>query len=182
MTRPFLRASLAVAAFALLSGPRADAQSFAVGGGAAVVNDTGSAARIHSFQTWGGSLFGELELERDVLLQVRGSIFTIPGSEGAPNERVTAVTATVSYLFREEWFAAGVFGGLGGYFLRPRSPAEGQTALDVNENAFGWTGGIVTIFDVGARWDVRVEGTGHLMRTTGTHTPIQIGLSAAYHF
>ncbi|HEV8266798.1 MAG TPA: hypothetical protein VGR00_01140, partial [Thermoanaerobaculia bacterium] len=61
---------LVLAAFAL-SATASEAQTFAVGAGGSLVNDTGTAATVGSFRTGGAFLFGELELERDVFLQLR---------------------------------------------------------------------------------------------------------------
>ncbi|HKC23090.1 MAG TPA: hypothetical protein VKF32_00020, partial [Thermoanaerobaculia bacterium] len=102
---------------------RSDAQVFAVGGVVTAVNDTGSAAVTTGFHTWGGHVFGEMTLEGHVALQLRGSRFTVSGSgTGAPNIRVNAATVSAMYLFNEDWFHAGLFGGFGGYFLRPVTP------------------------------------------------------------
>jgi hypothetical protein len=177
-----LAPALLLAAF-LLAGRESRAQAFAVGGGVHIVNDVGSAAITSGFQTWGGSLFGEISLDRRVVFQLRGSRFSVRGSgTGAPNIRVSSATATVTYLFSEEWFHAGLTGGIGGYFLRPVSPGPGEEVIDTDEDAFGFNGGLVTIFDVGPRWDLRLEAMGHLIRTSASRKPIQIGLSVAYHF
>jgi hypothetical protein len=162
---------------------RSDAQAFAVGGVVTAVNDTGSAAVTSGFHTWGGHVFGEMTLERHVVLQLRGSRFTVSGSgTGAPHIRINAATVNVSYLFSEDWFHAGLFGGFGGYFLRPVTPGSGEEVIDRNETSFGWTGGLVTIFDLGARCDVRLEATGHLIRSSAQRKPIEIGIGVAYHF
>lgn len=184
-TRAGVRRAAGALLFAVAAWSRvSSAQAFAVGGGAGFVNDTGSVAKVGSFDHWSGHVFGELALERNVLLQVRGSRFTVPGTASdAPNIRVNSATATVGYVFREEWFAAGLFGGLGAYLFRPIAP-EGrfETVVDRDENAFGWTGGVVAIFDLGQHWDARMEASGHIIRTATQHKPILIGLSVAYHF
>ena len=185
LTVRILRRALAPAFLlaALVAPARLHGQSFALGGGVSVVNDVGSAAITSGFQTWGGHAFGELVLDKGVVFQLRASRFTVRGSgSGAPNIPITAATATVSYLFGEEWFKAGLFAGLGGYFLRPNSPGPGEEVVDENEDAFGWTGGLVTIFEMGAKWDLRLEGAGHLIRTSASRKPLEIGIGVAYHF
>jgi len=175
--------AFALAAVFLLVGREARSQSFAVGGGVAVVNDVGAPSITSGFQTWGGSLFAEMTLDKRVIFQIRGSRFTVRGSgTGAPNIRTTAATATVTYLFSEEWFHAGLSGGIGGYFLRPVTPGPGEEVIDTNEEAFGFTGGLVTIFDLGPRWDLRLEGRGHLIRTNASRKPIELGIAVGYHF
>jgi hypothetical protein len=173
----------ALLAAALFAAAPARGQTFAVGGGLFAVNDVGSAAITRGFSTWGGSLFGEMTLDKHVTLQLRGARFAVRGSgSDAPNIDITAATLTCSYLFDEDWFKAGLMAGLGGYFLRPQSPGPGQGVVDVSEDAFGWTGGLVTIFEVGQKFDIRVQALGHLIRTSAARKPIEIGLAAAYHF
>jgi hypothetical protein len=173
----------ALLAAAVLAAAPAHAQTFAVGGGIFAVNDVGSAAITSGFSTWGGQIFGEMDLERHVTLQLRGERFNVRGSgSDAPNIEVTAATMTASYLFGEEWFKAGLVAGLGGYFLRPKSPGPGQGVVDSSEDAFGFNGGLVTIFDVGPKFDIRLQALGHLIRTSAARKPIEIGIAAAYHF
>jgi len=180
-SRTLRRALLLAAVLAVPSSLHA--QSFAVGGNIFAVNDVGSAAITSGFQTWGGSVFGELTLDRHVVFQVRGERFSVRGSGmGAPNIRINAATVTVAYLFSEDWFSAGLFAGFGGYFLRPASPGPGEEVVDRNEEAFGFCGGLITIFEMGPRWDVRVHGMGHLIRSNASRKPIEIGLGLAYHF
>ncbi len=161
----------------------ARAQSFTIGAGGALFNDSGSAGRVSSFGTWGGFAYGEVQLDPASWLQLRLSRFGLPGTQaGAPNLRVDSASLTVSYLLREEWFDAGVFGGVGAYRMVPRDPEDGQTAVDVKENAFGLLGGLMTIVKVGARWDVRLEGTAQYIGTDVHHTPISLGASVSYRF
>jgi len=116
-------------------------------------------------------------------VQLRAQRFGLPGTEpDAPNLLVDAGSLTVSSLFKEDWFQFGFYGGAGVYRLVPRDLEPGQTAADVKESAFGWTGALVTIFDLGPRWDLRVEGAGHLIRTNVSHTPILITAGIGYRF
>jgi len=59
------RTPLFVFAVFALAATASEAQTFAVGAGGSLVNDTGTAATVGSFRTGGGFLFGELELETD---------------------------------------------------------------------------------------------------------------------
>lgn len=181
-TVPRVLGVLALLAACLPAAP-SSAQSFAVGAGGAVVNDLGSVARVSGFEFWGAHAFGELRLEPYVLLQARASRFTIGGSgTGAPNIRISAGTLTAGYLFSEEWFHAGIFGGLGFYFLRPSTPGPDEEIIDREENSFGWTGGLLAIFDIGPRWELRLEGSGHVIRSETRRKPILIGIGFAHRF
>lgn len=178
--------SLAFAALLLvLSLPhRARAQeTFAIGVAGSLVNDTGTASNVGSFGTAGAHLFGEMKFDRWGVLQARLSRFGLPGTApDAPNLVVDSATLTVGYLFQEDWFRAGVYAGVGGYRLRPRDLEAGQVPVDDKENVFGWTGGLITIFDVAPHWDLRLEASGHLIRTVVGHKPILITAGVAYRF
>jgi hypothetical protein len=176
---------LAAAAFTslLLSSPVRAQETFAVGAAGSIVNDTGTAANTGSFDTAAAHVFGEVAFETWGVLQARYSRFGLPGTQpGAPNLRVDAGTLTVGYLFQEDWWRAGIYAGGGLYHLAPRSPEEGQVAVDGSETVFGWTGGLITIFDVGRRWDVRLEVSGCVIRSEVSHTPILVTAGFAYQF
>lgn len=176
-------AALLFAAALALPAPRVAAQSFALGAGGAWVNDTGSAAHVTGFRNGEGHLFGEVVLERGVLLQLRVSRFGLPASgEGAPDLKVDAGTLTVSYLFRETWFQVGLSGGVGLFYVVPDDPGPDQVATDPKQTVVGWKGSVLTIFEVSRRVDFRLEGTALLLRTQLSHTPLSLGASVAYHF
>ncbi|MEO6323740.1 MAG: outer membrane beta-barrel protein [Thermoanaerobaculia bacterium] len=162
---------------------QAAAQSFAIGAGGFLVNDTGTAADVRGFGTYGGHLFAEVDLEKNVAFQIRASRFGLAGTaENTPNLRADAVMVSVSYLFTDEWFKAGFFAGAGAYRLQPNDLEPGQVPVDGKETAFGWHGGILTVFAISPRFDARVEASGHLIRTDVGHTTILLGGSIAYHF
>ena len=163
---------------------------FAVGAGGSFVNDTGRASDVKAFSTGGFHAFGEVILDPGVLLQVRYESFLLPGSPSstpflsvsAPRVRVNAGNLSVGYVFHETWWEAGFFGGVGVYGLSPRAPEGGQTATDVSETVIGWHAGLLTVFQVARRWDLRVEAAGYLLRGDTPHKPILLGASLAYHF
>lgn len=164
---------------------------FAVGAGGSFVNDRGPVAEVKTFSTGEFHAFGEIVLDPGVLLQVRYQNFLLPGSTSSPAfsqpvsgppVRVNAGNISVGYLFRETWWQAGLFGGIGVYGLSPRTPEAGQVPTDASETVIGWHGGLLTIFQVARRVDVRVEASGYLLRTDSTHKPILVGASLAYHF
>jgi hypothetical protein len=62
-------------------------------------------------------------------------------------ERVNYLTIGTSYLFAEGWFTSGVFGGIGGYHLKPDTVAPPFDAVaDQKETVFGWHFGAEAFF------------------------------------
>jgi hypothetical protein len=164
---------------------------FAVGAGGSFVNDTGQASDVKAFSTGGFHAFAEVVLDPGVLLQVRYENFLLPGSVASPpfeppisgpRVEVNAGNISVGYVFRETWWEAGLFGGVGVYSLSPRASPAGQAPTDVDETVIGWHGGLLTVFQIARRWDLRLEAAGYLLRTDSSHKPVLIGASLAYHF
>ena len=85
-------------------------------------------------------------------------------------------------MFREAWWQAGLVAGVGVFGLSPRDPEAGQLPADISETVIGWHAGLLTIFQLGRRWDFRIDATGYLLRTDASHKPILVGASLAYHF
>ncbi len=88
----------------------------------------------------------------------------------------------MGYHFREEWFTAGIYAGLGVYRLVPRDPNADQTATDPKETVFGWTGSLMAGFTLTPSWQLRLEGSGHLIRSGIKHDPIILSAAVAYRF
>jgi hypothetical protein len=185
ITRAFVLAALLVLLCSSVSAQTTRLQEFpfAVGAGGSAMNDTGRPADVKPFSTGGFHAFFELTLDPGVLLQVRYESFQVPGSTvDAPRKNVDAGNVTVAYVFREEWWEAGLFGGVGIYGLAPRSPEAGQAPVDVRETAVGWNGGALLVFQLARRWDLRVEAAGYLLRTAASTKLARVGGSVAYHF
>ena len=183
--------SAAFSARAQIGPPRSMSFPFAVGAGGEWVTDTGTASDVKSFSSGGYHVFGEVVLEEGVFFQLRYMNFRLPGTPvvppfgaptSAPDVRVNAGLASVGYLFREAWWDAGLFAGVGVYGLSPNPVTGDQTSTDVKETVIGWHGGILTAFHVARRWDVRLEAAGYVLRTDANHKPITLGGSVAYHF
>jgi hypothetical protein len=181
----------AFSARAQIGPPRTMGWPFAVGAGGEWVTDNGRASDVKAFSNGGYHVFGEIVLEPGVFFQVRYQNFSLPGTPvvppfaaptSAPDVRVNAGLASVGYLFRQEWWDAGLYGGPGVYALSPKPVTGDQTSADVKETVLGWHAGLVTAFHVAARWDLRLEATAFLIRTDADHKPITVGGSLAYHF
>lgn len=167
----------------LLAAPVLSAQTFALGAGGGILNDSGSAEDLESFSTGAGFGFVEVILEPGIRMQARYTRMQLPPSAaGGPDIDVDAATISVSYLFREEWWQGGFVAGGGGYFLKPKSPGEGQTATDPRQNVFGWHGGLLSVFSVSPKVDVRLEAIGHLVRDAARRKPIVVAAAVCWKF
>ncbi len=181
LARALLLSALLVASVTLSS--RAPAQTFALGAGGGLLNDTGSAENLKSFSTGAAFGFVEMKLDPGVFLQARYTRMELPPSaENGPDIGVDAVTLTVAYLFREDWWQAGFVAGGGGYFLRPKTPGAGQVTTDPKESVFGLTGGLLTVFTVNRRFDVRLEAVGNLIRDESRRKPIVVSAAVSWKF
>ena len=121
------------------------AQTFAIGAGGGILNDTGSAANLDNFSTGAGYGFVEMKLEPGVLMQARYTRMQLPPwAENGPDIDVDAATLTMAYLFKEDWWQAGFVAGRGGYFLNPKDPGPGQAVTDRDESVFGLTSRLLT--------------------------------------
>lgn len=164
---------------------------FAAGAGGFAVTDAGRPADVKAFSTGGFRVFADVELETGVILQARYETFLLPGAAvtappfqepagDSPRVKANGGSLSVGYMFREAWWQAGLVAGVGVFGLSPRDPEAGQAPTDISETVIGWHAGLLTIFQLGSRWDFRIDATGYLLRTD--HKPILVGASLAYHF
>jgi hypothetical protein len=183
-SRPARAALLALLpAVLLLAAPAARAQTFGVGAGGGILNDAGSAEDLKNFSTGAFFAYGEMVLDEGILMQVRYTRMQLPPSgENGPNIDVDAATITIAYLFNQDWWRAGFVAGAGGYWLNPRSPSEGQVETDRAQSVSGLTGGLLTIFAVNPRLDIRLEAMGNLIRDENRRKPVIVGASVTWKF
>jgi hypothetical protein len=171
----------------LASAPGA-AQSFAVGGGGSIISDQGTLVDVNSFDHWGGNVFGELSLgnysaQHAVVLQLRGTFFSLPGgAPDSPDLRGVSGLSLVFYRFREAWWEAGLFGGVGLYHFSPKTPGPGQVVADPTETVVGFAGGLQTLFRVSRSFDFRLELSGEVPRTQADHKMIFLTAAVGYRF
>ena len=181
LARALLLSALVVAS-ATLSFPAA-AQTFAVGVGGGILNDTGSAENLDNFSTAAGYGFVEMKLDPGVLMQARYTRMQLPPTaENGPDIDVDAATLTIAYLFKEDWWQAGFVAGGGGYFLRPKTPGAGQVETDPEESVFGLNGGLLTVFTVNRSIDIRLEAVGHLIRDMSRRKPVIVSAAVTWKF
>jgi len=161
----------------------AEAQTFAVGGGGMILADTGTGSDLTGFDTYGGFIFVEMQLEPGVGFQLRAALFDLPGTQpGTPKLKTNAETATISYGFNEAWWRAGLFGGVGIYHLSPKDLQPGEVSVDSTETVFGWTGGSFTIFTLTRRWDARLEVQWTYIYSAEPHKPVNFTAGISYKF
>jgi hypothetical protein len=159
------------------------AQVFAVGGGGTLSNDGISTAGPSSFSKGGYFGFLEMHLEMDTAIQLRGGKFRLPGKlSGSPDLTVTEASLTISYLFKENWFDVGFYGGGGIFRVVPDDPTALQSPADVRENVWGLKGGVLTVVPLGGKLDLRLEGGITYLAATYTHAPIVLGAGLSYRF
>ncbi len=124
-----------------------------------------------------------MKLEPGVLMQARYTRMQLPPSaENGPDIDVDAATLTIAYLFKEDWWQAGFVAGGGGYFLNPKDPGPGQVVTDRDESVFGLTGGLLTVFTVNRKIDIRLEAVGHLLRDSNSRKPVIVSAAVAWRF
>jgi len=105
-----------------------------------------------------------------------------PTAENGPDIDVDAVTLSIAYLFKEDWWQAGFVVGGGGYFLNPKDPGTGQVVTDPSESVFGLNGGLLTLFTVSRKVNIRLEAVGHLIRDTSRRKPVVVSAAVAWRF
>ena len=179
--RALLPALLALCLAAIA--PSAPAQTFAVGAGGGVVNDTEAIKSVDDFSTGAGYAYLEAILQPGVHLQGRYTRMPPPpAAEGGFDTDVDAATLTIAYLFNEGWWRAGFVGGVGAYFEKSQTVGLDQVTRDTSESVFGWNGGLLTVFTVNRRWDVRLEGVWHLIQDDAKRKPLVVSASVSWKF
>lgn len=183
-SRPARAVLLALLLVSLLAlAPGAAAQTFALGAGGGVVNDTESLESVDNFSTGAWFAYVDASLEHGVLLQGRYTSISLPPPAGGGFDTdVDAATLSVAYLFNEGWWRAGFVGGIGAYFLRSQAVGLDQVMRETKESVFGWNGGLLTVFTVNRRWDIRIEAIGHLIQDEAKRKPIVASASVSYRF
>ena len=149
------------------------------------MNDSASTKSVSSFGTGGFQLFGEVHLEKNTTVQLRGGSFSLPPSgEGGPNVKADHLELLAQYLFDWDWFRAGFIGGVGVARMSPKALEEGQVEIpnDAKQNAFTLMGGVVTRFPIVDSLDLRIEADFYYFNSTADRVPVTLGAMVAYSF
>ena len=144
---------LAAAAFAAPARP----QSFGLGATYGSVNDVSHSFTLDGFKPSEYTIFFDYKMEPTTLVRLTyGSMWTAQSQAGqtvttsagqatvpGAKERINYITADASYLFWEGFYAAGIFGGIGGYDFNPQPmPPEFAAYQDPDEKVFGFNLGV----------------------------------------
>jgi outer membrane protein with beta-barrel domain len=155
-----IRRTLLVVALCLCGTAAMHAQYWGVGATVGLVNDVSVDGTFDGFKRSEVTGWVDYKMEQHTLLRgtfgwmrttqtnSENTVTTPDGPLTLPlvKERVNYGTVDVSYLFWEGFYTAGVFGGIGGYHIKPDesetlSP-EFDPYLDRNETVFGWNLGL----------------------------------------
>jgi hypothetical protein len=140
-----------VAALAL-SAPLS-AQMFGIGATYGSVNDISHSFSLEGFKPSEYTVFFDYRMERSTLLRLTyGSMWTQQALVGqtvngvfvpTAKEHVNYITADASYLFGQDFYTGGIFGGIGGYEYRPDPMPPGFEAYqDPSKKYFGFNLGV----------------------------------------
>ena len=154
---------LLVVAALVLAASAARAQDWAVGAGVGLVNDIERHFRLDDFESQDGQLWVDYLVDEDVVLRGTAGSMKVHGDNAGRGAvlgtspvvlpdletRIDYMTIGVSYQFAEGTFTSGLFGGIGGYRIRPEEVApQLRPFRDRRETVFGW--------HLGVEGDVRV--------------------------
>ena len=189
--KPFL------AALALAATSAARAQSWGVGAQAGVVSDIGHNFHLDTFHNADYAAWVEYRLEDRVQLRGTFGSLKIPGARSGETissggstvtlpefkTRMDYVTVGTSYEFWEGDYTSGIFGGIGGYKVRPQSiPPEFQSYADPSETAFGFHFGADASFRLVSRLSLVLRLTYHNVRADSVRDILSAGGGLIYRF
>lgn len=135
----------------------AQTQNYGIGATYGSANDASRSFTLDGFKPSQYTIFFDYRLEQFALLRLTyGSIWTKQSQAGTTvvtpggpiplpdfKERINYLAADVSYLFAEGFYTGGVFGGIGGYQVRPEAVDPAYAAYaDPNEKVFGFNLGV----------------------------------------
>jgi hypothetical protein len=187
------------AAAVFLSAGSVRAQSVGVGATIGVVDDITDHFHLDEFKAKDVNLWVDYELEPRVLaratfgtLKVHGAnagLEVTPSGSSTPitlpglTDHVDYVTAGVSYQFWEGDYTSGIFGGFGGYKIRPDSVDPSIASFsDKSETAFGWHGGVEGSFQVVARLSLIIRLTYLNIRSSPVRSLVTANAGLGYRF
>ena len=195
---PFLTAGIAL--FGALAGARLQAQSlesFGFGATVGLANTVDHEFRLQNFDTHDANVWAQYQLEEDVLLRgtlgsmkvrghnagqpgvVFGNVVTLPDLP----DRIDYATLSVAYEFHESGWNTGLFGGVGGYRVRPEAAAAGFAAYsDRRETVWGLHLGVDSDFQIWRRLSGIGRITYHIPQTKPHRQILTANLGLLYRF
>jgi hypothetical protein len=137
----------------LASPAAAQVQLFGLGATYGSVNDISHRFNLSGFKPSEYTVFFDYHFEHTSLLRFTyGSMWTQQSLVGqtingvfvpSAKEHVNYVTADASYLFGQDFYTGGIFGGIGGYQYNPDPmPAGFEQYQDPNKKYFGFNLGV----------------------------------------
>jgi hypothetical protein len=177
--------SLLLAAGVGRTSAQAWSEAFGVGASVAAVNDIGNRFRLDAFDTEDVNAWVEYRASEYVLLRGTFGSMKARGSDPAtrPDDRIRYAALSVAYPFREGYYTSSLFGGFGGYQIRPDSLREGDTAQDVRQTVFGFHLGVDGEFRVVRRLFLVGRVTVHFIQADAAHrTLLTAGGGLLYRF
>jgi hypothetical protein len=182
-----------------LSAGSAMAQGVGVGATIGVVNDITDHFHLDEFKAKDVNLWVDYELEPKVLARATFGTLKVHGAnaglEVTPSgssssitlpdlaDHVDYATADVSYQFWEGDYTSGIFGGFGGYKIRPDSVDPSIASYsDKRETAFGWHAGVDGSFQVVSRLSLIIRLTYHNIRSSPVRSLVTANAGLGYRF
>jgi hypothetical protein len=178
---------------------RALAQGWRAGATIGVVNDVENNFAWENFKSKDVNGSIEFEVQDRVIVRATygemrvkgdngGKTVTPPGSSAPTTlpdltDDISYATLGVSYEFWEGAFMSGLFGGFGGYKVKPReAPPEFASYRDTAETVLGLHIGADAGFEIVKRLSLMVRLTYHAMRTTGNRSILTANTGLTYKF
>lgn len=173
-------------------------ESFGVGATVGLSNAVDHEFRLQNFDTHDANLWVQYQLDEDV--QLRGTYGSLKvrghnaGQQGLVNnttvvtlpdlpDRIDYATFSVAYQFHESGWETGIFGGVGGYRIRPESAdpvyAEFQ---DKRETTWGLHLGVESDFQIWRRISGIVRVTYHVPQTKPHRQILTASVGLLYRF
>ncbi len=175
------------------------AQDWSAGAAVGLANDIHNTFQLDGFHRNDWNAWVSFDLEKEVVLRgtfgsllVNGSnagqlVSLSPGAPPTPlpdlTDRINYVTVGVSYEFWEGDYTSGLFGGIGGYGIRPRPvDPQYQPYLDVEETVFGLHAGVDGRLRVVSRFSLIGRLTFHWIDSAPNRSLLTADVGIAYRW
>jgi hypothetical protein len=151
--------------------------TFGVGATYGSVNDITHSLALDGFKPSEYTIFVDYKFEPEALLRLTyGSMWTSQSLSGSTingvyvpsaKEHVNYLDVDVSYQYAEGFYTGGVFGGVGGYQVKPEPvPPEFAAYADLDQKVFGFNFGVDGEFRVVEHLSIVLRVTYHNLLAT----------------